>query len=571
MVGNIPHENGTMKTTICTCAALLALSINSHVLGEVPHVISYQGKITVAGKPFNATGWFKFALVDANGINLWTNDGTNVGNANPPSAAAALAVDSGIYSVMLGDAAAGMQPIDPAIFVNNANVELRTWFNDGSHGLQHLTPDYALGSVPYAMVAAALPCDTIQPCNLNAGTVRGQVADCIGGGGVEDAVVYAEGASSVSFVTSAAPHQYELKYVPAGTREIVARFPSGAKMSITVDVASGAVLAGVDFALGGVMLRRDADGDGFGDPANITYSCGDLPGYVSNGDDCDDSAAAIGAPAACSVPGGTGYCSQGWQCPGKPCVALQPRPEICNDIDDDCDGVTDEDAIDGAAYYRDADADGYGDPSDVVFACRAPRDYTDNGIDCDDGNPRVHPDANEICNGIDDDCDGMTDEAFPVGTPCSIGMGICTASGVLVCSPGGGVVCAAEPGLPLPEVCNGLDDDCDGTTDEDIASEPCYVGIGICARQGMIVCANSALSCDAVPGEPQLEACNGLDDDCDGVTDEGADASCNDGNACTVDACVSGACSHVPVNCDDGNPNTTDYCDPYNGCMHLPH
>ncbi|MEZ4739086.1 MAG: MopE-related protein [Flavobacteriales bacterium] len=79
--------------------------------------------------------------------------------------------------------------------------------------------------------------------------------------------------------------------------------------------------------------------------------------------------------------------------------------EICDGIDNDCDGDVDEDFI----WYTDADGDGFGDDATGVFNCTAPPNTVNVGGDCDDSNPDVHPGANEICDGLDTNCDGITD------------------------------------------------------------------------------------------------------------------------------------------------------------------
>ncbi len=85
--------------------------------------------------------------------------------------------------------------------------------------------------------------------------------------------------------------------------------------------------------------------------------------------------------------------------------------ELCNGIDDDCDdGVDEDDAIDALTWYADGDGDGFGDPASETRACAAPSDHVDDSGDCDDGDPAVHPDAEELCNGTDDDCDDEVDE-----------------------------------------------------------------------------------------------------------------------------------------------------------------
>ncbi len=119
-------------------------------------------------------------------------------------------------------------------------------------------------------------------------------------------------------------------------------------------------------------------------------------------------------------------------------------------------------------YWPDRDADEYGDSRYSFIGCfQPPGFFPVVPGDCDDTNSSIHPDAPEQCNGLDDDCDGQIDEAFPgLGGSCATGqIGVCSI-GTLQCQPGGlGLVCNANV-LPSPEICNGLDDDCDGQIDE---------------------------------------------------------------------------------------------------------
>jgi hypothetical protein len=114
----------------------------------------------------------------------------------------------------------------------------------------------------------------------------------------------------------------------------------------------------------------------------------------------------------------------------------------------------------------------------IVNKCDFPNSCLDNdndsygpgcqaGPDCDDTNPNVHPRMTEVCDGVDNDCDGQTDETFNVGGSCSIGTGVCATPGELVCSATGDLVCNATGTPGSPEICDGVDNDCDGQTDED--------------------------------------------------------------------------------------------------------
>ena len=137
----------------------------------------------------------------------------------------------------------------------------------------------------------------------------------------------------------------------------------------------------------GAEWYRDGDSDGYGDATDAMMHCDGESGYVANDDDCDDSAAA-------AHPG---------------------ADELCNAADDDCDGDIDEDAVDGLWFFMDLDSDGYGDPAMGVQSCTEPADHADNDDDCDDGDPAIHPDADEICDAVDNDCDGYTDEDDATG------------------------------------------------------------------------------------------------------------------------------------------------------------
>lgn len=123
-------------------------------MAAVPRLLNHQGRIAVNGSNFEGTGQFKFALVNAGGlISYWSNDGSSVAGS-APTAAVALTVTKGLYSVLLGDSALPNMTSLNADILDNTDVRLRVWFNDGVNGSQLITPDQRLAAAPYALVAS---------------------------------------------------------------------------------------------------------------------------------------------------------------------------------------------------------------------------------------------------------------------------------------------------------------------------------------------------------------------------------------------------------------------------------
>ena len=252
-------------------------------------------------------------------------------------------------------------------------------------------------------------------------------------------------------------------------------------------------------------------------------------------DDCDGAADEV-FPVGEACASGLGACARAGQ---TACTALgalvcnaqagQPSVETCNLIDDDCDGLVDEDFATGGLCPV-----GVGACQRVgTIVCNGPASTTCDAVA---GAPSV-----EACNGLDDDCDGGTDEGYNRGGPCEVGLGVCRAAGILRCTPDGGSTCSALPGPSRDEVCNGVDDDCDGNTDENLAAtDPCITSlVGEC-RPGLLACLDGSRRC--VPrNEPARERCDGRDDDCNGEIDDAGTVSCGLG-ICRRDiqACAGG-------------------------------
>jgi hypothetical protein len=143
-----------------------------------------------------------------------------------------------------------------------------------------------------------------------------------------------------------------------------------------------------DEGFDGGIYYRDEDGDGFGDTRQPHNLCRPLPGYATAPDDCQP---------------------------------LDPRaypgaPEECNYKDDDCDGFADEGVKD--TWYIDADHDGFGRADMKLLDCQQPDASVSNNLDCNDTNPRIHPDALDVCDGVNNNCnDAGADERPDCGGP----------------------------------------------------------------------------------------------------------------------------------------------------------
>ena len=330
----------------------------------------------------------------------------------------------------------------------------------------------------------------------------------------------------------------------------------------------------------GVLLTfyQDSDMDGFGNPAVSQMACSAPAGYVADNTDCDDTNSAINPNTVwykdadndlysdgttltqCAQPAGynlagnltatTGDCNDNN-------AAVNPgATEVCNGIDDDCDGMVDNNPATGPTWYADSDSDGFGNASVSVIACSQPTGYVNNSLDCDDTNSAINPNASEVCNGIDDDCDGQIDEfATNAATwyqdadmdgfgNLNVVLASCTqpagyvsnftdcddtnaainpntvwyvdfdgdsfgnpASSVTTCNPGAGYVlngndcndniAAINPNAT--EICNGVDDDCDGMVDEGC---PCNIvsisvaNISSCNNQGSPASSDDTFTAD---------------------------------------------------------------------------
>ena len=170
-------------------------------------------------------------------------------------------------------------------------------------------------------------------------------------------------------------------------------------------------------------------------------------------------------------------------------------------------------------FFRDVDRDQFGVTLDSKCLCGAKGEFSaTRGDDCDDGDAEIHPGAAEVCNGKDDDCNGLTDEELG-NTNC--GKAVC-AHEIPNCLNGTTQTCDPLEGATV-ETCNRQDDDCDGETDEGFASTNC--GLGVCEHTVPECLDGVPQACEPLP-VTTTETCNGLDDDCDGATDEEGAGGC---------------------------------------------
>ncbi len=208
----------------------------------------------------------------------------------------------------------------------------------------------------------------------------------------------------------------------------------------------------------GPLMYPDRDGDGYGD-MTAGLPAADAPlDYIAQGGDCNDNDPRI-------HPGAT---------------------EVCDGVDNDCNGLVDDadpglDLATATTFHHDGDGDGYGDAATTQQACAAPTGYVADATDCDDTNANVHPGADEVCDGIDNNCNGLVDDADP-------GLDLSTATRFYVDADGDGygtgtakLACAEPSGYATQggdcddsdpnthpgaiEICDGKDNDCDGGID----------------------------------------------------------------------------------------------------------
>jgi hypothetical protein len=268
-------------------------------------------------------------------------------------------------------------------------------------------------------------------------------------------------------------------------------------------------------SVGEQIWFADADGDLHGDAATITVACEQPEGFVANATDCNDE-------QSNANPAGV---------------------EICDGIDNDCDGLVDSpDPIGGITIYPDSDGDGHGAAGSPIEVCTPLSGFVESSDDCDDSEPSAYPGADEICDGIDNDCSGEIDEELGsvyYVDPDGDGYGMALVSITACDAPDGysaldGDCDETDPSVfpSAPEVCDGIDNDCSGGIDEDLGITV-YLdtdgdGYGVVdgastacsASTGFSLAAGDCDPSDSTINPAATEVCDSVDNDCDGWIDD---------------------------------------------------
>ena len=298
-------------------------------------------------------------------------------------------------------------------------------------------------------------------------------------------------------------------------------------------------------AVGCTVYYADADGDGYGASDNQCLCAASGAHTAVIGGDCDDGAATV-------FPGAT---------------------ELCDGIDEDCDGSFDNGL---GTLYNDLDLDGYGDDAGGTSCTGTVSDHSD----CDDGDGAIHPGATEACNAADDDCDDTIDDGLPslypdldadtygdaTGSPSCAG----DVSDHTDCADGDAT---RHPGAT--EICNGVDEDCDGAADDGLPSYyPDLDGDHYGSASGTASCIGTIptnTDCDdgdATVNPGMAEVCNGADDNCNSLVDDGLGVSYvdldGDGHGSGTAFCGTAGVA-LGDDCDESNayvyPGAPELCD----------
>lgn len=270
----------------------------------------------------------------------------------------------------------------------------------------------------------------------------------------------------------------------------------------------------------------DDDDDGLSDDADNCPFVGNAEQLDFDEDDLGD---------ACDEDDDNDQTNDDEDCSPFDAAVFPGNNEECNGKDSDCNGIVD---------------DGLGETTCGKGLCEHTVPNCLDGVEqfCDP----LEGASDEVCNGLDDNCSGETDEDFEVGVSCIVGLGQCQDEGLTAClKDGTGVYCVAEEGEKGTEFCNGKDDDCDGEVDEELGTTTC--GLGECVHAIDNCVGGEDQVCDPMDGV-QPESCDGKDNDCDDEIDEELGTT----------TCGLGECMHTIPFCQDG---AVLECDPFEGAV----
>lgn len=318
----------------------------------------------------------------------------------------------------------------------------------------------------------------------------------------------------------------------------------------------------------------DNDCDGVADDGVASLPCGlPIPANCLGTLSCKPAQPVASAGACIFMGGGWNSCTN------------NPQTEVCDSIDNDCDGIVD-DSVPPVSCVPSGTPPGlvYGSASQCKMGSKTCGSNSCVGF--------VGPSA-EVCDGIDNDCDGISDEGAPgVGLPCGLSQPPCTLGSTACVN--GSLICHGGKG-PQAEICDGIDNNCNGVIDDaplsdappagmngcwDMPGNCCSFsnvnwcpppgascnGVGMLAppcSKGTLVCTGSAgWKCTGAKA-PLPELCNGLDDDCSGIADDGLLPG--SGGTCGTDAgdCKAGTwqCKEGKLACDWVVPPYPEVCD----------